>query len=285
MDYHSDRFVDYSLMIYDDKDLVACIPAHVRENQWYSHRGLTYGGIFIHGFSPLLFQEMIAAIEYFLKQDGIKNVEFNLSPPVYNPFHDSITQSFKSAGYGVSRDQTNMHAMLDNQLTISSKKSAGYRNGKFDDLVFKTNADLADYYNKVLEPSLQSRFGTKPIHTLEELQRLQANFLEQIIVHTVCYDNQMIAGVLYFVKDHIAKSQYAASTTSGFEKRAMDFLYQESIRDFKRLGKLALDFGTIHSPDGSISKGMRRFKEELGAQPTSMLRFEKTLSFTLKHTD
>ena len=45
MDYHKDRFEDYSLMVYKNEKLVAVLPANRVENVVYSHQGLTYGGL------------------------------------------------------------------------------------------------------------------------------------------------------------------------------------------------------------------------------------------------
>ena len=45
MDYHSDRFADHSLMVYDEKKLVALLPANIYKGTLISHQGLTYGGI------------------------------------------------------------------------------------------------------------------------------------------------------------------------------------------------------------------------------------------------
>jgi hypothetical protein len=46
MDYHSDRFIDHSLIFYDEKDkLIAGMPASLHENEIISHGGITYGGI------------------------------------------------------------------------------------------------------------------------------------------------------------------------------------------------------------------------------------------------
>ena len=45
MDYHSDRFEDYSLMIYSDEELIALFPASCHDKMIKSHGGLTYGGI------------------------------------------------------------------------------------------------------------------------------------------------------------------------------------------------------------------------------------------------
>ena len=48
MEYHSDRFEDNSLLIFDEKEkLVAIFPANRIGNELFSHQGLTYGEIVI----------------------------------------------------------------------------------------------------------------------------------------------------------------------------------------------------------------------------------------------
>ena len=45
MDYHSDRFIDYSLMVYKNDKVIALLPANRVDDTLYSHQGLTYGGL------------------------------------------------------------------------------------------------------------------------------------------------------------------------------------------------------------------------------------------------
>ena len=45
MDYHADRFNDFSLMFYLGSRLLAVLPAHVVGDTLCSHNGLTYGGL------------------------------------------------------------------------------------------------------------------------------------------------------------------------------------------------------------------------------------------------
>ena len=45
MEYHKDRFEDFSLIILDGEKWIAILPANVVENEVFSHQGLTYGGI------------------------------------------------------------------------------------------------------------------------------------------------------------------------------------------------------------------------------------------------
>ena len=45
MEYHKDRFEDYSLIVLDGERWVAVLPANIEEAKVFSHQGLTYGGL------------------------------------------------------------------------------------------------------------------------------------------------------------------------------------------------------------------------------------------------
>ena len=48
MDYHSSRFNDFSLMIFDGKNnLQAVFPANKKSNTVITHEGLSYGGLVV----------------------------------------------------------------------------------------------------------------------------------------------------------------------------------------------------------------------------------------------
>ena len=49
MDYHNDRFNDYSLLVFKAEKVIAVIPANREETTLYSHQGLTYGGFVLDG--------------------------------------------------------------------------------------------------------------------------------------------------------------------------------------------------------------------------------------------
>jgi len=72
MDYHSDRFEDFSLMVYRDDVLFAVLPANIKETKVISHQGLTYGS-FVLQESAKLFDvfEAFKAMLAFLNTEGI----------------------------------------------------------------------------------------------------------------------------------------------------------------------------------------------------------------------
>ena len=47
MDYHSSRFDDASLIFRKKNKIIAVLPAHRETKIFYSHLGLTYGGLII----------------------------------------------------------------------------------------------------------------------------------------------------------------------------------------------------------------------------------------------
>ena len=48
MDYHADRFTDFSLMVYQNEKLIAILPANIKNRVVYSHQGLSYGGLILN---------------------------------------------------------------------------------------------------------------------------------------------------------------------------------------------------------------------------------------------
>ncbi|MGM5470663.1 hypothetical protein ACS386_10325 [Flavobacteriaceae bacterium LMO-SS05] len=45
MEYHQDRFEDFSLMVFKKDKLIAILPANKIKNGVYSHQGLTFSGL------------------------------------------------------------------------------------------------------------------------------------------------------------------------------------------------------------------------------------------------
>lgn len=49
MEYHADRFEDFSLMLFDEnQNIKAVFPANKINDTLFSHQGLTYGGLVLH---------------------------------------------------------------------------------------------------------------------------------------------------------------------------------------------------------------------------------------------
>ena len=84
IEYHSDRFTDFSLMFYEDGKLIALMPASLHGKEVRSHGGLTYGGIISDRkmtMSKML--EIFDALKNFLKEKYISKLLYKRVPSVY----------------------------------------------------------------------------------------------------------------------------------------------------------------------------------------------------------
>ena len=74
MEYHKDRFEDFSLLVYFKKKLVCVLPANIYGNKIYSHQGLSYGGLILSNKSSFqVCKDSFYAILKFLFDQKIEN--------------------------------------------------------------------------------------------------------------------------------------------------------------------------------------------------------------------
>lgn len=274
MEYHRDRFVDASLLVYDKDLLVCCVPGNISGETFYSHQGLTYGGfVLLENTSQL--ESIVLAVLNHLESQQLTSVVFNMQLSYYNFFYQAIQELLLAQHFAISRELCNMQLHLTAPVKISNKKTAGYRNGAFDDLSLRIEFDFSSFWEQVLVPQLAARHKVKPVHTLEEITSLAAHFPTNIKQYNVYREQELLAGATFFLHGTIAKSQYAATAPAGRTLNAMDFLYIEAMQDLKDAGFTILDYGPVNERDGSINRGVQRFKEELGCEQETVLQFTK----------
>ena len=85
MDYHSDRFEDFSLMFYLDGGLYALIPANRKGDSFQSHKGLTYGGLVMDAkTTAALTVTLFSELNDYLRQQGFHHVLYKCIPWIYH---------------------------------------------------------------------------------------------------------------------------------------------------------------------------------------------------------
>ncbi len=277
MEYHQDRFSDHSLMFFKDDQLVACLPAHVANDVCYSHRGLTFASVIAPAKTDCL-SSLLQLLEQYALQQQWCAIELKLPPETFHPDEQLHKYALSQAGYKCNNSLTDLVVNFKEPWRPSSKKTAGYRNGNFAAIQLKSTNDLEQFWNTILIPQLQARHNTKPVHTLEEITGLKSNFTEQIQLQVAFYKGQLVAGLLSFHFDHWTKIQYAVANQQGFQCKAMEYLYLETIKGARELGKTGVDLGTVNNPDGTINKGLKRFKIECGARPVPQDTFMKIIN-------
>ena len=92
MDYHKDRFQDFSVLVFEEEQLVAMLPANIADNIVYSHQGLTFGGVIVkyqeYAINTIAYFKTI--LQFLLQQGIEKLVLYDLlviiSVALVNPF-------------------------------------------------------------------------------------------------------------------------------------------------------------------------------------------------------
>ena len=79
MEYHSDRFEDFSLMVYRKGKLEAVLPGNIKNDVFYSHQGLTYGGLVTSAkITAIDVLAIFEELNVFLKANKINEVILTL---------------------------------------------------------------------------------------------------------------------------------------------------------------------------------------------------------------
>ncbi|MFN3754758.1 GNAT family N-acetyltransferase [Flavobacterium sp.] len=284
MEYHADRFEDYSLLVFEGQKLVSVIPANVIDNKIFSHQGLTYGG-FVFGEKVKLGEVIIIvkSVLAFLNLNKFESFQLKLVPSIYNStFSEEIEYAmFLTEAQLIRRDCL---SVIDLQQSFSFKKDRKkciLRSQKHN-LLIKEEPDFEFFWNEILIPNLSKKHQSKPVHSSQEITKLQNAFPNNIRHFNVYQNDKIVAGTTVFVTDKVAHPQYISANEQKNELGSLDFLYNHLItKVFK--DKSYFDFGPSHEENGKkINGGILFWKESFGAKTTVQDFYEiKTANYPL----
>lgn len=278
MEYHSDRFTDFSLLVYKDQKLTAIFPANIHNNIVHSHQGLTYGGLVLlktTKFNDAL--ESYKAILHFLQNANIQKLIIKLIPTFYNlcPADELSYFLFKSNAKLVNRD---LAMVIDyrNMLGFKKNRREGINRAVKKGLRIVKEQKFDDFWNSILIPNLDNRYGTKPVHTLKEIKRLAQNFPNNIVQFNVYYQDTIVGGTTVFLTQNTVHPQYVSANELRHQLGTLDFLYQQVIDYWKEdNSKHYFDFNTSSENDGKLlNNGLIFWKETSGARPYITEKYE-----------
>lgn len=267
MEYHSDRFQDYSLIVLDGEKWVAVLPANVVGNEVFSHQGLTYGGLVYSEKVKLasviaIFKSVLS----FLNANKKVKLQLKLIPSIYHqkPAEELNYALFLAKAQLLRRDTL---AVLDlsQQNNLSKLRKRSIRKGISNDFVIKEVDDFEDFWNEILIPNLAQKHQAKPVHSLEEITKLKALFPENIRQFNVYENGIIVAGTTIFETSTVAHSQYISGKEDKNELGGIDLLFYQLISEtFKNIR--FFDFGISNENQGrKLNDGLSYWKESFGA--------------------
>lgn len=268
MEYHKDRFEDYSLIVLDGENWVAILPANVVGNEIFSHQGLTYGGlIYTNKLKQFSVISALKTTLSFLEKNQISKLTIKCVPSIYADFPaDELLYSlFLSEAKLVRRDSLSV-IDLQKGFHISKGRMEGVAKGIKSDLKVIEKTDFEDFWNEILIPNLERKHNAKPVHSLEEIKFLHSKFPKNIRQFNVYKEDKIVAGTTIFESKNVVHSQYISANECKNEIGSLDFLHHYLITEiFKE--KTFFDFGISNENQGKkLNNGLSFWKESFGAR-------------------
>lgn len=270
MEYHSDRFQDFSLMVFEEDQLISILPANKVGDTVFSHQGLTYGGFVFD--NKIKLGEVIAITKdvlAFLHSVDIAIFQLKLIPSIYTDyFSEEIEYVMFLANAKLIRRDCLSVIDLTKPFALSKTRKESIRRGEKNNLVIKEELKFDLFWNEILIPNLAKKHNSKPVHTLEEISKLQQKFPNNIRHFNVYNNDKIVAGTTVFVTDKVAHPQYISGNEQKNELGGIDFLYNHLIFDVF-IDINFFDFGISHEQNGKkINQGLLFWKETFGAKTT-----------------
>lgn len=287
MDYHSDRFKDYSLMVFDGDKLIAVVPANRVEDTVYSHQGLTYGGLILNNKAKLsavisIFKNVLQ----FLNENSIEKLIVKTIPTIYTDyFSDELEYCLFILKAKLYRRDALSVLDLTKKIVIDSNRMEGVKRGFKNELVVKEETSFDLFWNEILVPNLATKHNAKPVHTLSEITKLKNLFPNNIRQFNVYKNEELLGGTTVFVNKKVVHSQYISGNSTKNVSGSLDFLHHHLIKEvFKEYHYH--DFGICNEYDGrKINKGLLFWKESFGAKTVIQNFYEvETTNYSLLET-
>jgi len=253
MDYHSDRFQDYSLMFYRDGGLYALLPANREDNILWSHRGLTYGGIIMNAESTAArIQQLFRELNDYLRADGFIKVVYKPVPHIFHriPSEEDIYSLFSVCDAKLIDRSISSTLILQYPLKWHRDRRYGINKAKAHDVTVDESMDLKGFW-EVLTFNLKNKYDSCPVHSLEEIELLHDRFPQQIRLFTASKDGKVLGGTVLYITSTVVHTQYISANLEGKQWRVIDALFDYLLHECDWQQRY-FDFGTSNEEDGRI---------------------------------
>ena len=268
MDYHSDRFVDHSLMFYEGSRLLAVMPAHVAGDTLCSHQGLTYGGLLMSPHLTIvqtmsLFREMNES----LRAEGLRRVIYKAIPWIYHRLsadEDIYALFHECHARMVARDfSTNIFLQVG--LRWERVRRRGIARAQKAGVCVERSDNYAGFW-PILADNLMAKHGVKPVHTLQEIELLHGRFPQNIQLYQAVKDGEVMGGVVLYVSQQVVHAQYSSATPEGKKLGVIDMLYDQIFRDYRDYPYFDFGRSTEHADGSGLNEKLVFQKEGYGGR-------------------
>ncbi len=280
IEYHGDRFADNSLMFYQEETLVAVLPASKNEKTLLSHGGLTYGGLICP--AKIRAETVIHCVKSlvdFAAAQGFKKIIYKATPYIFyaQPAQDDLYALTNVAQAALVRRDLSSIIFLKQRLALSKGRKWLIARAKKNNLVVTNSTDWDSFHS--LLTCVLDKHDAKPVHSVEELQRLSRLFAQNIVLKVVVHEGQLLAASVLFIFSNVTHTQYMAVSDAGKELGALDYLIETCVHESMVQGFDYFSFGVSTEQDGRfLNSGLLTQKESFGARALCLDFYEIDLN-------
>ncbi len=250
LEYHADRFSDFSILFFQGQRLVALMPANRADDVVVSHGGLTFGGIVTDSNMTLeRMLDVFSALVDLLRTRGVKKFVYKAIPHIYHvlPAEEDLYALFMRDARLFRRDVSST-VIGGQKLPLSRSRRRVLKRAQGLGLQVRPSRDFLGFM-AIAEASLQVRHGVRPVHTGAEMQLLADRFPENIKLFTANRNEEMLGGVIMYESQMVAHGQYRNATPEGMKLGALDLIMDVLLNDVYK-DKYFHDFGISTLEDG-----------------------------------
>lgn len=282
MDYHSDRFVDHSLMFLRHGRPFALLPANAMpDGSWCSHRGLTYGGLVTDERATAEHvAQMMGMLNDYLRNAGFVRVVYKPTPWIYHvvPAEEDLHALFHVCHAQLSGRALSSAIDLRRQPPrFDESRRSGIRKAEREGIVIEESTDYEAFWN-VLTGNLNNRYHAQPVHSLDEIRLLATRFPNNIRLFVARKDGEMLGGTVLYLSQRVVHTQYISATENGKQLGALDLLFHHLLHEHD-FSQSYFDFGTSASDShpSALQLPLLFQKEGFGARGICYDTYEWTL--------
>lgn len=283
MSYHQDKFLDASVLIFENDKLLAIFPANSVGETVFSHQGLSYGGLVIS--DKIKLQDYILIVESLLKYYQNLGIKTLLVKQISTFYCQSFSDEWAYVAFllnaKISRVDASSVLDLSRPLNYAKDRKDGIKRGLKNNLEIKESEDFEDFWQNILNPNLLERHQVKPVHSLDDIRLLKQRFPKNIRQFNVYQNDKIVAGTTIFETDLVAHSQYISANDARSKLGSLDFLHDYLFTQVFQHKKY-FDFGISNENHGkSLNQGLNYWKQSFGAQICANFVYEIDLTQTI----
>lgn len=277
--HKENKFVDESILIYNNNELVCIVPCcKNNDNNYFSHIGCTYGGIIIS--QKINNIENLNEIIELILQYYDNNIQFRVSDYIYNLsnieclyylLNKKLKQKIELSWY-VSTD----NKWYNNLLNKRNQKYLEKFEKNIKNIIYVANFDeqkndYIEFYN-ILKYNLNNNYKTEPTHNLSEFLKLSEILKDEHKLYIAKNENSLILGGVYVILTnkqcwytfYISRNIKTNNNNCSIIAIMKKILLDGNLNNVKYI-----DYGISTENQGEyLNLGLSKFKEKsLGGKP------------------